>query len=860
MDSPTKAARGETREVPARSRAKKPTGSKKPAARKSTGTTGTTRKPTGQARKPTRASKPLTGASRRGRKTSRWRFLRWFVLLLLMAGTGLAWAIWPFWQMAGQFGAGPVHQPSRLYGSPMTLHAGDSWTAAGLVDYLEAQGYVRVTSEMASGTYRTGSGWVEVHRRLFPSPRGMVGGNRLRIDLAAGKVTSLQVEGRRCNDAWLDPPLIASYYGSDLRERRPFDSVSEDLPEDLILSVLAIEDSGFLSHVGISLTGALRAAWTNLMEKSVRQGGSTLTQQLVKNLFLTHERTWTRKLREAVLAVFLEMRYGKQQIFRAYLNEIYWGRSGSVDLMGVGAVAWAYFSKQPAQLTLAESALLAGMIHSPASYSPFSSPERARERRNTVLERLAQLRWVETSRLEAAAREPITLRQGPLIARRAPYFADAMAEEVRRRFGLRDLRDRGYVLVSTLSLEDQKAAEKAVSQGLPEVEAQWEKKSGKSEGLQTALVSVDPATGGILAYVGGRDYGASQFDRVSLARRQPGSAFKPVVYAAALAERAATPSMIFQDAPYRVRYDGRDWSPKNSNGRYHGAISMRHSLERSLNVPTAKLALKTGLSPVITLAHDMGIRARISPFPALALGSMEVTPLEMATVYASLASGGVRPTVHGLEAVLGRHGELINGRKLEPPKRILEKEVAYLVTHALRGVLNPGGTAHSAREQGVHDALAGKTGTTNSRRDSWFGGYSPERATLVWVGYDDGSKTNLSGSRAALPLWARFTREVRPVGGYSGFSAPSGVVRGKIDPASGGRVTSSCPRSEYEYFLSDYPPSFCSLHGGGGRPAMRPKSAAAKAPSETPETVKPAKEGRFDDWLKMVRGKKSGKP
>ena len=731
----------------------------------------------------------------------------------------------------------------------MTLAIGATDTAEQLASRLEGLAYARVddSGRMTPGTFRLDGGRLEIYRRGFPTADGAAGGNRLRVSYSSGRISGLAVEGQKVSEALVDPPLIASFYGPDLKERRPVSSIDSELPEDLILAVLAIEDSSFLSHVGISLTGALRAAWTNLMEKEVRQGGSTLTQQLVKNLFLTHERTWKRKLREAVLALFLELRYEKREIFRAYLNEIFWGRSGSVNLMGVGAASWAFFGKEPAYLTLAESALLAGMIKSPAYYSPLTAPERARQRRNVVLERLAQLEWIDFDRLEAAAREEVVLRQGPLVARRAPYFTDAVAEEARRRFGVDELRDTGYVLVSTLDETDQMMAEDAVRQGLAEVESRWEK--GQEKTLQAALVSVDPADGAILAYVGGRDYSASQFDRVAHARRQPGSSFKPVVYAAALTEHAATPASIFDDKPFEVRFDGRRWSPKNSDGKYHGPVSVRHALERSLNVPTAQLALRTGLGPVIDLAHGMGISAHISPFPALALGTMEVTPLEMATVYATLAAGGVRPPVHGLEAVFDRQGKRVEGEELPRRERILDEDVAFLVTHALQGVLDHG-TGKSAREQGVHDALAGKTGTTNSRRDSWFAGYSPERTTLVWVGYDDNSTTRLSGARAALPLWARFTRAVRPQGGFQGFSATPGVVGAWVDPETGGLATNRCPQTATEFFLRDFPPGeLCPLHSGRrARPLPQPDGIEVEPPRR--------KRHRFKDWLDMVRGRR----
>jgi penicillin-binding protein 1B len=757
-----------------------------------------------------------------------------------------AWLFWPFWQLSGQFGSAPAVQPSRLYGRPAELRVGTPLDDAGLIRKLEGLGYRRRDPELVPGTFRVADGAVELFRRTFSTPGGHAGGDRLRIGFRSGRIASIveSRSGEKRPGAFLDPPLVASYYGPELRERRPVGL--DELPEDLILAVLAAEDANFLEHSGVSIRGILRAAWTNLWAREVRQGGSTLTQQLVKNLYLTHERTVVRKLRELVLAVLLELRYDKRAILQAYLNEIYWGRSGSVDLMGVGAAAWAYFEKRPAQLTLAESALLAGIIQSPGQLSPRSHPEAARERRDFVLGRLVQLRWVTEERAERASAEPVAVNAEPLVARRAPYFADAVAEEARRRFGVAELDDAGYVLHSTLDLDDQRWAEEAVGWGVAALEEGWEKGRHGSGPLQAALLSIDPEDGGILAYVGGRDYAGSQFDRIHQARRQAGSAFKPIVYAAAFEQRIAHPATFLEDAPLTVRLAGRRWSPQNSDGRYRGWVTARTALEDSLNVPTARLANQVGLERIVDLAHRLGIETRLDPFPALALGAMEVAPIELATVYATLANGGARPDLHGLTAVFDRQGQPVSGEPVAEPQRVLAANVAYLVTGVLRGVLDRG-TGRGVRSQGLEDPVAGKTGTTNSRRDSWFAGYSPERATLVWVGYDDNSSTRLSGARAALPIWTRFSYRVRPPGGYGEPERPPGVVMAWIDPETGGLATDRCPAPRLEVFLSDFVPAqLCPEHNGlWARPLAQPDEV------EPQKKVHP-----FKRWLRMLRGKK----
>ena len=673
-----------------------------------------------------------------------------------------------------------------------------------VVEHLRLQGYTQVESDPAQpGFFRREVGALDVYRRVFSSPRGLVGGDLIQIRFTGSRIERVLRDGKELAGVWLDPPLIASYYGDALADRRPV--TLDDLPEDLILSVLAAEDARFLKHKGLSLGGILRAAWVNLRAGGVVQGGSTLTQQLVKNLYLTHERRFERKIREALLSLLLEIRYTKREILQAYLNEIYWGRSGSVDVMGVGAAAWAYFGKQPKQLTLAECATLAGMIQSPANRDPRTRPEAAKQRRDEVLARLAQLNWLPKDRLEQAVAQPMQARAESLVAKRAPYFADAMAEEARARFGVANLDDAGFVLHSTLDLVEQKAAESAMAWGLEALEDGWEKGRKVTDPLQAALVSLDPADGSVRAWVGGRDYRTSQFDRVRDARRQAGSSFKPIVYATAFERRVAHPASFLEDRPYTVELASGPWSPKNSDGEYHGWVSARSALERSLNVPTARLAGQVGLDHVIEMSRRLGVRSALQSYPALALGAMEVTPLELATVYATLAAGGVRHEPHGLVAVYDRQGQTVSGRDLQTPRRVLGEDVAFVVTRVLQGVLDHG-TGRGARRDGLKDPLAGKTGTTNDRRDSWFAGYSPERVSLVWVGYDDNSTTRLSGARAALPIWARFTAAVRPAAGYSDFRVPDGVSLAHIDPRTGGLAHYACSERRVEYFLSDYLP------------------------------------------------------
>ena len=573
--------------------------------------------------------------------------------------------------------------------------------------------------------------------------------------------------------------------------------------------MLAAEDDGFFSHRGVSMAAIARAAWADLRAGAAVQGGSTLTQQLVKNLALSDERTLTRKLREAALAGLVERRFSKTDILRAYLDNVYLGSHDGVSLIGVGIAARAYFGKDPDQLSLGEAATLAGMIAAPARTSPIVHAGHARARRDWVLRRMTGLGFAPAEETERAAAAPVEVAPTPVAPVRAPYFAEAARPEARARGVTVPLERAGLALLSTLDWRDQEAAEAAVRGGLAGVE----RRAPRAAPLEAALVSLDPRDGAVLAYVGGRDWTLSQFDRVADAHRQAGSAFKPIVYATAFALGVAAPASILDDEPLAVTAGGAVWQPRDDDGLFRGPLPARAALETSRNLPAARLALEVGLDAVIATARAMGVTSALEPVPSLSLGAFSLAPLELATVYATLAADGARPPVHLLAGAVGPDGRLPLA-PLPQAVRALPAPVAFLITDVLRGVLDRG-TGQAARALGVSDPLAGKTGTTNGGRDAWFAGYSPDRATVVWVGRDDDAPAGLSGARAALPVWAQFTRTVRPLGGYPPFVEPDGLVRALVDPASGELATTRCPDVKEELFLAGRAPrATCHLHGG----------------------------------------------
>src|SRR6185312_10331596 len=428
----------------------------------------------------------------------------------------LFWLLFPYLKAFGDIGAGPESSPSRLYALPEEIRLGEEMSPEGLAHELETQGY-RAWDEdvLPAGRYHFDDDVLVVRLRRHETPQGSVPGQLVLVRFAAHRIAALSVDGQPVESVALDPLVLATYYDEEVREKWPV--TVKELPEHVVQAVLAAEDDSFYRHPGVSPTGIARALMVDLRKRRAAQGGSTLTQQLVKNVFLTQDRRITRKIREAVIAVAVEVQHSKRSILQGYLNTIYLGGASGVNYHGLGAAARAYFGKDATELTLPEAATLAGMIKSPAVYSPVASPERSRRRRDEVLQRMADLKWIDAGALERALATPMVTSPQRLGARTAPHFADAMAAEARGRFGLTRLGNRGYNLFATLSIREQALAQKAAGEVLQELDG------GRRKGadpLEAALISVDPHTGAILAYVGGRDFGHSEFDRVAQAHRQ----------------------------------------------------------------------------------------------------------------------------------------------------------------------------------------------------------------------------------------------------------------------------------------------------------------------------------------------------
>ncbi len=593
-----------------------------------------------------------------------------------------------------------------------------------------------------------------------------------------------------------------------------------DVPDMLIKALIATEDARFYSHPGIDYRGVARALYRNIRAGRVLEGGSTLTQQLAKVLFLNPERSYTRKLKEMTLALRIEQHYTKREILSFYLNQIYFG-SGAY---GVEAAAQIYFGKTVKDLNIAECALLAGLPRSPKYYSPFKSPFQARKRRTYVLNRMVATGAITLLQAEEAEKAPLPVQNAAAAGGPAPYFVEHVRQKVEERFGSSILYTGGLNIYTSMNADLQSYAEQAVADGIAKIEA---RRRGKPAGspLQAALIAIEPTTGRIRAMVGGRDFGKSQFNRAFQALRQPGSAFKPIIYAAAL-EHGYGASDLLDDSPLAIKLDrNKTWSPENFTRTHEGFVTIEQALSRSLNVPTVRLLEKIGIDETIRYARRLGISSALPRYLSLALGSSDVTLSELTAAYGIFDNHGVRMGPVSILMITDSAGKVLYMNDTVPEQAI-KPETAYLTTYLLKDAVDHG-TGWKARELGR--PAAGKTGTTNEYRDAWFIGYVPSLVAGVWVGYDGQESIGQreTGARAALPIWLEFMKKAFMGQPSEDFAAPEGIIFKQIDPDTGLLSTENCRTSIRQAYLPGTEPRrYCDE-------SFRPPEAAV-IPDEAP--------------------------
>ncbi|HET9372760.1 MAG TPA: PBP1A family penicillin-binding protein, partial [Vicinamibacterales bacterium] len=601
----------------------------------------------------------------------------------------------------------------------------------------------------------------------------------------------------------------------------------ESIPARMQEAVLAIEDRRFYYHPGLDPIRIVGAMLTNVFgDRPYLVGGSTITQQLSRNFFLTEQmvveqqtrqRSWRRKILEQCMAVILETRATKDEILELYLNDVYLGHRGSFALHGVAEASKIYFGKDVRNLTLSEAALIAGIIQSPSNHSPFNNPERARDRRNVVLNAMVDGGYITGDAAERAKQEPIAV-VARAVDNEAPYFVDYIGDVLDTGFPGIVAKPGALDIYTTLDLNLQRYAQDAVREGIAAVDKTLARRKRGQGNAQAALVALDPRSGEILAFIGGRSYNQSQFNRAISARRQIGSTFKPFVYLAAF-EKAAddgagdiTPATLVQDEPTTWSYDDQEWTPRNYDGEYDGPITLRRALAMSRNVAAVKVAEQTGYDRVVSLwkRAKIGETDQVRPYPSVALGIVELTPLELAEAYTVFPGFG---TIRKPRAIISvSSGEESVKPKAERGTEVARATAAFLVTHMMRSVINEG-TGAAVRGAGFAPDAAGKTGTTNDLRDAWFVGFTPELLTVVWVGLDDNKPLGLSGSQAALPIWTAFMKDALAGRSSPPFSVPDGVSFVEIDRDTGQMATPTCPRMTNEAFLAGTEPLVaCELH------------------------------------------------
>ena len=714
-------------------------------------------------------------------------------------------ALWPGVARADDLESTLGRSEVRVFGAPFALEAGGSVWGYALEERLESRGYHRVASRPeASGEFFWGHEVFWIYRRSFRHG-GREESSRLlglRLDRSSGEIRAcvgpddLPLTESACR---LEPRVLAESL-DDLRAPRRLLELDR-LPERIWRPLLAAEDSRFFDHSGVDARSLARALLANLRAGEVAQGGSTITQQLIKNRDLTPRRSLGRKASEAVRALALEAEYDKRDILQAYLNQVYLGHVDGLAIHGFGTAAQVYFSKSVEDLRLEEAALLAAIIQGPNRLSPMRHPDRARGRRDWVLSRLEELGWESPQAVARAKERPLGLRRSdperPLAGHFLGWVRGLVEDSAPRRLA----KGRGYVAETSLDPWLQGWAEAAVASRLRELAP-----SRGGDQLAIALIALDARNGDVLAHVGGDPSAGSGFDRVRQARRQPGSAVKPLLLLEAFescgGERTLYPASRVADEPLRLDLPSGPWEPRNSDGSFRGVVSLREAMVDSLNVPLVRVARHCGFGATARRMRRAGLEVPKPPPPSLSLGSVETSPLDLAAAYTALANGGVAVEPHPVSRLERPEGRRMARFRVRD-RRVVRAETAFLIADLLRDAAAEG-TARGVALEGRR--VAAKTGTTSERRDAWLAGWENGIVTVVWVGRDDAEPLGLTGAVAAAPVWKSFMEKAVGTRPDRSEPRPSGIVELWIDPETGLLVRSINPRAEHELFQRGHLP------------------------------------------------------
>ena len=769
---------------------------------------------------------------------------------------------------------------AKIYAQPRSLRPGEKADAREIAAELSRAGYSASSNQSSMGSYVLFGDGIEI----TPGSESYHSPDPARIVIRGGKIDSITSRGNDLSAYELEPQLVTALFDADRSKRQLV--TYDQIPKVMVDAVTSIEDRRFFQHSGVNFVRLAEAFWVDVTHQRHEQGGSTITMQLSRAFFLTPEKTIKRKLSEIMIALELEQKFSKQQIFEFYANRVDLGQRGSFTISGFAEASRAYFNKDLKDITVPEAALLAGLIQAPSYLSPYRHPERALERRNVVLDAMAETHAITHAEAEKAKATPLKLAPPNVEASDAPYFVDLVRDNLISRFNERELNDQAYRVYTTLDPGLQRAAAQAVEIGIKLVDEQVTKlrtkkvKVGKGKyethvlpgpQAQVALVALDPHTGEVLALVGGRNYGMSQLDH-AVAKRPTGSIFKPFVYAAAMnsaldgATTVITPASMVDDTASTFTYGDQIYEPRNYKEEYHGEVTLRYALALSLNNATVKVAEEVGYDKVADLAKAAGI-ASVKATPAMALGAYDATPLDMAAAYTVFANDGTRISPILINSVRNAKGDVVQDYHPEK-KQVLDPRIAYVMTDMMEGVMNFG-TAFAVRTRGFNAPAAGKTGTSH---DGWFAGYTSNLLCIVWVGYDDYSDIRLSGAQTAAPIWAEFMKRAITLPGYSDvktFDQPSGVVDVQLDKATNRLATPSCPETYTAAFVTGTEPrETCDQQTGiagffnhiftlGQKPLPPPPQGAADQSANAQASPDKKKKGFFGKIAGIFKEDKS---
>ncbi len=721
-----------------------------------------------------------------------------FLLLCLISAAVFAYYLYN--RIEARFSSRRWSIPTIVFSSTVPVHPGQPISLDRLRDMFEERRYTEApTAPVLAGQFMSSGNLLTVHLRAFQFPGLAMPSGVVQFHFDGNTISRIISDDKELSSFELEPVELARLYGPKRQSRILVDI--RRIPRNLIDAVLAIEDRRFYEHGAVDLRGILRAVFVDLKAGRIVQGGSTITQQLVKNYFLQPQRTFRRKFIEFSMSLILDGLYKKDDILEMYLNEVYMGNKGNVAIHGIGEAALYYFGRNVEDLTLAQSALLAGMLRAPNHYSPLLDRSAALKRRNEVLGGMLALGMISPTEYNAALVEILRLAPPSNSDSTAPYFVDYVRMQAQVLYDPRRLSSAGLNIYTTLQPEMAEAASAAIREGLAEISRE-PGESNASSPPQAALVALQPATGEIYALVGGKDYGPDSFDRALDGRYTAGAVIQPFIYLAALERYKLSDRIMDIPIPYQV--SGASWTPGNEDGAYRGQVSLRRALELSLNAATVYLATQTGLDPVMGTLKSLSLEAQPESLPLLATGSFDITPMQLARAFAALANGGKMPFPRSLEEVVAENGQIMDRRHTDFIS-VVSAAKAFLITSILEESTEKG-AADGLRQLGIDFDCAGQAGGSSGKGGAWFVGYTPDLLAVVRVGYDDNHPIGPNGLRGAEKIWAHFMKLAKPWIGSSGFEAPAGVVKQTICPETGTRAAPDCQDPRPEYFLSTNQP------------------------------------------------------